>query len=308
MLPYYKKFSDEIFSLSRYLKRGIAITTDVFICVFTLWLAFYLRLEELVLLKDIGSISILLTILLTIPIFWLTGLYRTLFRYAGLYIFYNISLSVFIYGLIFFSVVTIYGVKEVPRSIGLIQPVLLYVFVIISRFLAKYFLTGSFDKSEKGKANVLIYGAGKAGHQIILSFEGNSKYRIEGFLDDDADKHRQYLLGKKIYDPKNLDKIIQYKNIKLILVSIPSLNKFEKKEIIQKISNKGVEIKTLPNVSDIIEDRISFSDVKDYLIDDLLERDTVNANQQLLSQNINSKIILVTGAGEIGRASCRERV
>ena len=97
MLIYNKNFSDKIFSLSRISKRGLAITVDIFLCIFTLWLAFYLRLEEFVLLKDIGPTPILLTILLSVPIFWLTGLYRTLFRYAGLSIFSTISLSVFIY-------------------------------------------------------------------------------------------------------------------------------------------------------------------------------------------------------------------
>ncbi|WP_440691966.1 polysaccharide biosynthesis protein [Candidatus Pelagibacter sp. HIMB1695] len=297
MLFYNKKFSEEIFSLSRFSKKSVAIITDVFFCVFTIWLAFYLRLEELVRLKDIGLTTIFLTILLTIPIFWITGIYRTLFRYAGLSIFSTISLSVFIYGLIFFSIISMYGVKDVPRSIGVIQPMLLYLFIIASRFLAKYLLTGSFNKSEKEKINVLIYGAGGAGRQLFLSLEGNAKYKVEGFLDDDRSKHRQYLLGKKIYDSKNLDTLKENKEIKLILVAIPSLNKISKKEIIQKISNKGIEIKTLPNISDIIEDKLSFSDVKDYLIDDLLEREPVEANQHLLSQNIASKTILVTGAG-----------
>tara|TARA_B100000900_G_scaffold315718_1_gene274634 strand:- start:3014 stop:4975 length:1962 start_codon:yes stop_codon:yes gene_type:complete len=297
MFFYNKNFSEKIFSLSRFSKRGLAIITDAFLCVFTLWLAFYLRLEEFVLFKEIGLTPILLTFLLTIPIFWSTGLYKTLFRYAGLSIFSNISMSVIIYGLIFFSIISIYGVKDVPRSIGVIQPILLYIFVIISRFLAKYLLTGSFNKSEKEKLNVLIYGAGGAGRQLFLSLEENAKYKVEGFLDDDHSKHRQYLLGKKIYDPKYLDAIKENKEIKLILVAIPSLNKIKKQEIINKISNRGIEIKTLPNLSDIIEDKLSFSDVKDYLIDDLLDRDPVEANQQLLAQNITSKTILVTGAG-----------
>ena len=95
MLIYTKNFSDKIFSLSRFSKRGLAILTDIFLCILTLWLAYYLRLEEFVLLKDIGITPILLTILLTIPIFWFTGLYRTLFRYAGLSIFSAIFLSLF---------------------------------------------------------------------------------------------------------------------------------------------------------------------------------------------------------------------
>ena len=97
-----KKFSDKIFSVNRYSKIGIAILTDIFLCIFTLFLAYYLRLEQFILLKDIGLIPILITILLAIPIFWVIGLYRSLFRYAGLSILSIISLSVFIYGLIFF--------------------------------------------------------------------------------------------------------------------------------------------------------------------------------------------------------------
>ena len=298
-----KNFSKKILSLSRNLKKGITITVDIFLCILTLWLAFYLRLEEFVLFKDIGLNPILISVSLAIPIFWLTGLYTTLFRYAGTSIFSTISLSVFIYGLIFFSIISIYGVKDIngvkniPRSIGVIQPILLYVLIIISRFSTKYLLTGSFNKSKKEKSNVLIYGAGGAGRQLFLSLEENPKYRVEGFLDDDHSKHRQYLLSKKIYDPKYLDTIKETKEIKLILVAIPSLNKIKKQEIIKKISNRGIEIKTLPNLNDIIEDKLSFSDVKDYLIDDLLERDSVEANKQLLAQNIISKTILVTGAG-----------
>jgi FlaA1/EpsC-like NDP-sugar epimerase len=142
-----KNFLEKIFSLHRYSKRGIAITTDIFLCVFTLWLAFYLRLEELVLLKDIGLTPILLTIFLAIPIFWVSGLYRTLFRYSGISILSTISLSVTVYGLIFFSIISLYGITGVPRSIGVIQPVLLFVFLITKRFSLKYLLTGSFNKS-----------------------------------------------------------------------------------------------------------------------------------------------------------------
>ena len=297
MMIYNKNFSEKIFSLSRFSKRGLAIITDAFLCVFTLWLAFYLRLEEFVLFKEIGLTPILLTFLLTIPIFWSTGLYKTLFRYAGSSIFSNISISVIIYGLIFFSLISIYGIKDIPRSIGIIQPLLLYVFLIISRFLTKYLLIGSFNKSEKDRENILIYGAGGAGRQLFISLEGNSKYKVVGFLDDDHQLHRQNLLGQRIYNPKNLENIKNSKDVKLILIAIPSVSKHKKNEIIQKISNKGIEIKTLPNLSDIIEDKLSFLNFKDFLIEDLLDREQVQPDNKLLGKYIKSKTILVTGAG-----------
>ena len=129
-----KNFSDKIFSLNRLSKTCVAIIADTFFCVFTLWLAFYLRLEELVLLKDIGLTPIIITISLAIPIFWLSGLYRTLFRYSGISILSTISLSVAVYGLIFFSIISLYGITGVPRSIGVIQPILLFVFLLTQRF------------------------------------------------------------------------------------------------------------------------------------------------------------------------------
>ena len=292
-----KNFSDKIFSLHRYSKRGIAITTDIFLCVFTLWLAFYLRLEELVLFKDIGLTPILLTIFLAIPIFWVSGLYRTLFRYSGISILSTISLSATVYGLIFFSIISLYGIMGVPRSIGVIQPVLLFVLLITKRFSLKYLLTGSFNKSGKDKENVLIYGAGAAGRQLFTSLEANPKYNVVGFLDDNPNMHRQDLLGKRIYDPKNLGNIKENKQIKLILIAIPSLSKIKKQEIIQKLSHYNLAIKTLPNLNDIIEDKLSFTDVKDFLIEDLLNREQVEPDNELLSKYITSKTVLVTGAG-----------
>src|SRR6056300_448458 len=297
MIDYYKYVSEKIFSLHRYTKRGIAITTDAVLCVFTLWLAFYLRLEELVLFKDIGLTSISLTIFLAIPIFWLSGLYRTLFRYSGISILSTISLSVAVYGLVFFSIISLYGITGVPRSIGVIQPILLFVFLIIKRFSLKYLLTGSFNKSGKDKENILIYGAGAAGRQLFTSLEVNPKYNVVGFLDDNPNLHRQNLLGQRIYDPKNLKNIKNNKQIKLILIAIPSLNKFKKQEIFKKISHFNIPIKTLPNLSDIIEDKLSFTDVKDFLIEDLLNREQVEPDDELLSKYITSKTVLITGAG-----------
>ena len=307
-----KNFSDKIFSLHRYSKRGIAITTDIFLCVFTLWLAFYLRLEQLVLFKDIGLTPILLTIFLAIPIFWVSGLYRTLFRYSGISILSTISLSVVVYGLIFFSIISLYGITGVPRSIGVIQPVLLFVFLITQRFSLKYLLTGSLQRSEKDKENILIYGAGAAGRQLFTSLEGNPKYNVVGFLDDNPNMHRQNLLGQRIYDPKNIENIKNNKQIKLILIAIPSLTKFEKQKIIQKVSQFKIPIKTLPNLNDIIEDKLSFTDVKDFLIEDLLNREQVEPDNELLSKYITSKTVLVTGAGgtigaELSRQISRQK-
>ena len=236
MKPLNKVISKNIISLNRYTKRAIAFLTDIILCIFTVWLAFFLRLEELILLKDNNLNVVFLSIILAIPIFWFLGLYRTLFRYAGLSILFTITLSIIIYGMLYFSIIGIYGIQGVPRSIGIIQPILLFIGVLCTRFGAKYILTGTFNHlgELKPKENILIYGAGSAGRQLLISLENNPKYKVAGFLDDNNQLHRQYLLGQKIYDPKKIEDLIKIKNIKLILIAIPSLNKTEKNLIIKK--------------------------------------------------------------------------
>ena len=76
-----KDISRRLLNLDRYVKIFIAIFTDVILCLFAVWLAFFIRLEELILLKDINFIPVLFSVVLAVPIFWIFGVYRTLFRY-----------------------------------------------------------------------------------------------------------------------------------------------------------------------------------------------------------------------------------
>jgi len=169
-----KDISKQLFGLDRYTKRAIAIITDVLLCVIAVWLAFFIRLEELILLKDISFTPVLLSVVLAIPIFWIFGVYRTLFRYAGLSILNTISLSTFVYGLVYFSIISIYGIKDIPRSIGILQPVLLFLGITSSRIIIKYLFISNFNfKNSKNKKNVLIYGAGNAGRQLLTRLENN---------------------------------------------------------------------------------------------------------------------------------------
>ena len=304
-----KGFSKRLFSLDRYTKKVIAIITDVILCVFTVWLAFYIRLEEFILLKDINHIPVLLSVVLAISIFWVLGIYRTLFRYAGVPILNTISLSTFVYGLVYFSIIGIYGIKDIPRSIGILQPILLFIGVLSSRFLTKFLLTGTFNSSgdKKNKKNILIYGAGSVGRQLLISLENNALYKVVGFLDDNPQLHRQNLLGQKIYNPNKIENLRQNKKISLVLFAIPSINKSKKNEIIKNLNKEKLVFKSLPNVNDIIEEKISISDIKDFLADDLLVRDHVEPDQKLLKKNVNLKSVLVTGAGgTIGSELCRQ--
>ena len=292
------KAFQNIINLPRYAKRVIAIIIDLSLCIICTWLAFYLRLEEFIKINDITILAVLISIILAIPIFWLSDLYKTVFRFTGSSIIITVSVAIFSYGLLFFSVIGIYGIQGIPRSIGIIQPALLFFGVVSSRLIIKHIFTISLSyKNYKYKKKVLIYGAGSAGRQLLASLENNPFMKVVGFLDNNKQFHGQIVLGQTVYDPLNVDKIIKNKNIDLVLLAIPSIRRKERIRIIDHLNRFKVTVKTLPSIQDIVDDKITVSDIKDFTVEDLLNRDQVKPNLKLLSQNIQSKVVMVTGAG-----------
>ncbi|MDA7733980.1 polysaccharide biosynthesis protein [Candidatus Pelagibacter sp.] len=294
----FREASINIFNLSRYAKRIIAIIIDLGLCILCTWLAFYLRLEQFIKINDSSILAVLISICLAIPIFWLLSLYKTMFRFAGPSIVITVAVATFLYGLLYFAVIGIYGIQGIPRSIGIIQPVLLFLGISSSRLIIRYLFVGSLDfKNSKNKKNVLIYGAGSAGRQLLTSLENNPEMKVVGFLDDDQKFHRQIILGQTVYDPFNIDELINKKNIDLVLLALTSISRIKRNKIINSLNKYKVTVKTLPSIQDIVDGKISVSDIKDLTIEDLLSREQVQPNLELLSKNINSKIVLVTGAG-----------
>ena len=309
MKNYIKDIPSSILSLNRYSKRIIAIITDLGLCILCTWLAFFIRLEELILFKDFNYYPAIISVAIAIPIFWLFGIYRTFFRYTSISIIFNILLSSIVYGLLYFLVIGVYGIQGVPRSIGVLQPILLLFAIMTSRLSIKYVLHSSYSNRDKSfnKKNVLIYGAGDAGRQLLVALENSPEFKVVGFLDDNIELHRQYLLGKKIYALENLGVLFKSKDITSVFLALPSISRNKRNHIIDDLNKYKIQVKTLPSIQDIIDGKISVSDIKDLTIEDLLNRDQVQPNLELLSKNIYSKIVLVTGAGgSIGSELCHQ--
>ena len=308
MNEHIKEFLNNITSLHRYAKRTIAIVTDIGLCILCTWLAFALRLEELILFKDFNFYPALISILIAVPVFWLFGLYRTIFRYTSLSIIFTILASTFFYGFLYFLVIGVYSIQGVPRAVGVLQPMLLLFSIIFSRLGIKFLLTDyySFKKSSY-KKNVLVYGAGDAGRQLVIALENSLEFKVVGFLDDNDQLHGQVLLGQIIYSLSKLEKLIKTKDIGLIFLALPTIRKSKRNKIIEKLNQFKLSVKTLPSISEIVDGRITISDIKDLNIDDLLNRDENKPEIELLNRNINSKTVLVTGAGgSIGSELCRQ--
>jgi len=269
---------------------------DIGLCILCTWLAIYLRLEQFVKINDVTILAFKISALLAIPIFWLMGLYKTIFRFQGSSIIFTVFGATFTYALLYFVVIGIYGIQGIPRSIGIIQPILLFLAILASRITIKFLFLINFKKS-KNKTNVLIYGAGSAGRQLLTSLENNLEMKVVGFLDNEPQFHRQKMLGQTVYDPMKIEKLINKKNVELVLLALPSITRQKRNQIINTLNKYKVIVKTLPSIQDIVDGRVSVSDIKDLSIDDLLNREQVQPNSELLSKNINSKVVMVTGAG-----------
>ncbi len=310
MLKKLNLMAQPVLALPRVAKRLVALAVDASLCVLTVWLAFYLRLGEFVSLAGSGPLlAVMASLILALPLFVVFGFYRAIFRYSGWPVLMTVLKATSIYGLLFAAVFAAIGVPDVPRTVGLIQPVLLLLAVGASRALARYWLGGLYQSQLRRSSlpGVLIYGAGSAGLQLAEAMINSPEMRVAGFLDDDARLHGHVLQGLSIYSPDDLPGLIESLRVGHVLLAMPTLNRKRRNEILEQMRHVGVSVRTLPSMTDLAQGRVSVADLRELDIDDLLGREPVSPNHILLSQNVLLKVVLVTGAGgSIGSELCRQ--
>jgi FlaA1/EpsC-like NDP-sugar epimerase len=303
------RFASQALALPRSVKRGVVLVLDAALCILSVWLTIYLRIGSFTPLTGAAIWPAVASVALALPVFITSGLYRSIFRYSGLPAMMAVARAMVLYGIAFAAIFTFWGVEGVPRTVGLIQPMLLLLLVGASRAAARVWLGGLYHQQLRKAAlpQALIYGAGSAGRQLASAIANSPEIRVVGFLDDDDRLHGHVLNGLPIHNPGDLTEILSVSPISDVLLALPSVSRQRRNDILNTLKPHKVVVRTLPGLSDIATGKVSLSDVRELDIDDLLGREPVKPNGLLLNLNTHHKTVLVTGAGgSIGSELCRQ--
>lgn len=292
-------------------KRLMAMILDVCICILTTWISFFLRLGEFMTFSITLAKPMILSVIIALPIFAFSGLYKTIFRFSGLPVIRSISYAMVFYSIIYFNIIMVFGVSGTPRTIAIIQPLLLFFLIVCSRLTVSFLFRETVNShlNPGSLHKLIIYGAGVTGRQLANTLMSNENIQLIGYLDDDKRLQKQILNGISIFSPNDLKNLIIKYSVSSVLLAIPSAPRTKRREIIEFVSKHKVAVRTIPDLNDLAEGKVKVSDIYDLDVDDLLGREIVKPDETLLKKNVTSKIIVITGAGgSIGSELSRQLI
>ena len=221
-------------------------------------------------------------------------------------------LQLFVVLIVFYELIIYFDLlPQIPRSTPILFLFFLYIWLWNSRLTIKELLKGwqgkRFDSGFIDYDNILIYGAGEAGQELLKGLSNSHKYSVVAFVDDDRQLTGAHIMGKKIYHTDNLLDIVNTLDIAQVFLAVPSISRARKRKIIEKLSHISIKIKELPSLQELADEKVTVSHMRKIDILDVLDRQTVEPDEELLKKNIAHKSVLVTGAGgSIGSELCRQ--
>ncbi len=298
------------------IKTGLFVLSDTVLVVVSFFLAYLIRFDfeyESIPKNFVPHISILLgiTIILKISVFILFKLYRSLWRYAGVYELVSVFLASAITNGAMFAYIAFVD-RLAPRSIFVITGMIDVFFIGGSRLVYRLYrrlVLGRVIKVDNLK-RVAIFGAGDAGAMIAKEIElhPEMRYKLVAFLDDSDDKKGRKVNGIPVLGGiEDIEDVVDSKNIDEIIIAIPSAKPAIINNIYERCSKTDCKVKILPSMSQLINETISLQKIKDVDIEDLLGREPIMANLEEIAQYLGGKVVLVTGGGgSIGSELCRQ--
>jgi FlaA1/EpsC-like NDP-sugar epimerase len=306
--------------LPRRYKRLLQVFTDVGLVWIALWLAFVVRLgfdEAGNPVRDhlwlFGAAP-----LVCIPIYIRFGMYRAVMRYFGNEALIAIGKAVSLASLVLALIVYWNSNHQeiVPRSIIFnywwLSLILLGGLRLAMRqyFLGDWFAAAQhvpFTKRDNGLPRVAIYGAGAAGNQLVAALRMGRMMRPVAFIDDDKNISNTIISGLQVFKPKHIQKMIDSCGVQEVLLAVPSATRGRRREILGFLEPFPLHVRSIPGFMDLASGRVKVDDIQEVDIADLLGRDAVPAQADLLERCIVSKSVMVTGAGgSIGSELCRQ--
>jgi len=301
-----------LLNLSRRSKQTLLLLFDFIAVIGSLFAAFSIRLGYLY--YPTGDEKLLLIMiaspLLALPIFASFGLYREVIRFVGFKALWHINQAATLYAVLWGLVSFMAVVEGIPRSVILINWLVVMIAIGGSRLFARWLLSESIvNNALLQKTNVLIYGAGSEGRELCTALYQSKKYKPVAFVDNAVELYRQSINGLEVFNEDDIADLIEKYNIKEVLLAIPTLTRIRRREIINHLEPFALKVRSLPSLTDLAQGKVTVNDLLEIDLRDLLGREPVKPNTQLLRKNITNKVVLVTGAGgSIGSELCRQIV
>lgn len=296
--------------LQRWQKRLLMIAFDLALLPLIVWASFALRLGMWDPPLNDGKWMLILAPLITVPIFIRLGLYHAVIRFIGgqqavMAVLKGITLST----LILATIAILATWQGIPRSIFPIYWGTAFLFIGGSRYFVRLLYARQFYRYQKKQIvkHILIYGAGESGIQLANALSRSQDYRAVAYLDDNPTLKKAIIQGLQVYHPNSISKLIENFAVEQVFLAMPSISKARKSEILKALEPFPVHVLTVPSISELISGEHQIDELREISIDELLGRDPVSPDQELLSICIQERVVLVTGAGgSIGSELCRQ--
>lgn len=288
-------------------KRLVVVALDIALALIATWLAFTLRLDAWHWPTGSQWWVYGLAPLLSVPIFIRFGLYRAIFRYTGQAALVATAKAVALYGGLLSCVLIWQAWYGVPRSLGVLQPLIFLLLVGGSRAMARFWLANLGSARPPVEGRLLIYGAGTAGVQTASALRVSGQYVLVGFVDDDGAKVGRSINGIPVVAPSQVPELVEREAVTDILLALPSVSRDRRNAILDSLRALPVHIRTLPGLADLASGRVTVQDFHELDVEDLLGRDPVPPDAELIARDLTGQVVLVTGAGgSIGSELARQ--
>ena len=287
----------QILAWPRVAKRLAVMALDVILAMLATWIAYALRLDNAYYPVAAQWWVYLVAPLLALPIFVRLGLYRAIFRYTGQAALVATGKAVALYAVALSGILLWQQWPGVPRSLGLLQPIIFLLLVGASRAFARFWLAGLSTAGSRETGRLLIFGAGTAGAQTAAALAVSRQYHLVGFVDDDAGKAGRSINGVAVFASHYLSALVQDESVSDILLAMPSATRERRNQIIESLQGLPVHVRTLPSMTDLASGKVTVQDIHELDIEDLLGREPVPPNPALLARDLAEQVVLVSGAG-----------